>query len=104
MSPTRSANMSERSKLDTRKIDDAVLGSLFLGLHGDKYTARAWKSHDWNSLSRLHEAGYIHDPVGKAKSIAFTEEGLKRSEELLNSLFGELPDRSIDLDDAKSEH
>lgn len=96
--------MSERLELDTKKVDDAVLALLFLGLHGDKYTARAWKSHDWDSLSRLHEAGYIHDPVGKAKSVAFTEEGLKRSEELLNQLFGQLPDRSIDHDDAKSEH
>jgi hypothetical protein len=96
--------MPERSKIDTQKIDDAVLALLFLGLHGDKYSARAWKSHDWDSLSRLHEAGYIHDPVGKAKSVSFTEEGLKRSEELLKNLFGQLPDRSIDHDVAESEH
>lgn len=80
--------MTEQSKLDTQKIDDAVLALLLLGLHGDKHVARAWKSHDWDSLARLYEAGYIHDPVGKSKSVAFTPAGLKRSEELLNELFG----------------
>jgi hypothetical protein len=34
--------------------------------------------------------GYITDPVGKAKSVAFTEEGVRESERLLNSLFGRL--------------
>jgi len=39
-------------------------------------------------MNRLHEAGYIADPKGKAKSVVFTEEGLARAEELLRSLFG----------------
>ena len=95
--------MPERPKLDTEKIDDAVLALLSLGLHGDRYTARAWKSHDWDSLSRLHEAGYIHDPVGKAKSVVFTEEGLKRSEELLNDLFGKISERSTSHEDTESK-
>lgn len=78
----------EQPKLDKQKIDDAVLALLMLGLHGDRHVDRAWKSHDWNALGRLHEAGYIHDPVGKAKSVVFTPEGMKRSEQLLNELFG----------------
>jgi hypothetical protein len=32
--------------------------------------------------------GFIHDPVGKAKSVIFTEEGLERSLQLLEELFG----------------
>jgi hypothetical protein len=32
--------------------------------------------------------GYISDPVGKAKSVIFTEEGLRESERLLEELFG----------------
>jgi hypothetical protein len=38
-------------------------------------------------MNRLHEAGYITDPRGKAKSVVFTDEGIKRAERLLNELF-----------------
>jgi hypothetical protein len=34
---------------------------------------RAWKSFDWEAMNRLHEKGYISNPVGKAKPIIFTE-------------------------------
>jgi hypothetical protein len=71
--------------LDEGKIDDAVLGLLYLGLHdGD----RAWKGFDWDVMNRLHERGYISDPRSKAKSIVFTEEGLERSKRTLSELFG----------------
>jgi hypothetical protein len=72
-------------KLDEAKIDRAVLALLYLGLHdGD----RAWKGFDWDAMSRLHEKGYITDPVGKAKSVAFTDEGLIEARKLLEDLFG----------------
>ena len=71
-------------KLDLDKIDRAVLALLSLGLH-DGY--RAWKGFDWDALARLHEKGYISDPVGKAKSVVFTEEGFAESERLLQELF-----------------
>jgi len=72
-------------KLDLDRIDRAVLALLSLGLH-DGY--RAWKGFDWDALARLHAKGYISDPVGKAKSVVFTEEGLAESERLLQELFG----------------
>lgn len=72
-------------ELDPNKIDDAVLALLSLGLH-DNW--RAWKGFDWDAMNRLHEKGMISDPRGKAKSVVFTEEGLKRSQELLERLFG----------------
>ena len=71
--------------LDTTKIDDAVLALLLLGRHdGD----RVWKGFDWEAMDRLHEAGYISDPKGKAKSVVLTEEGAARAERLLAELFG----------------
>ena len=73
-------------KINTDRIDEAVLALLHLGLHE---SARAWKSFDWDAMARLHEKGYITDPVGKAKSVMFTEEGLRESERLLGTLFGE---------------
>jgi hypothetical protein len=68
------------------RIDEEVLALLHLGLNDGM---RAWKSFDWDAMARLHEKGYIPDPVGKAKLVAFTEQGLRESERLLDALFGE---------------
>jgi hypothetical protein len=70
--------------LDTDKIDRAVLALLYLGLHD---IARAWKGFDWEAMNRLHEKGFISDPRGKAKSVAFTESGLVEARRLLQELF-----------------
>jgi hypothetical protein len=70
---------------DPDKIDEAVLALLYLTMHDG---ARAWKSFDWEAMNRLHEKGYISNPVGKAKSVILTEEGLKESERLFKKLFG----------------
>jgi hypothetical protein len=70
--------------LDTSKIDDATPALLYLGLHDG---ARAWKGFDWGAMDRLYQEGYITDPRGKAKSVVFTEEGLERSQRLLEQLF-----------------
>ena len=65
--------------IDTDRIDDAVLALLYLGRH-DEW--RTWKSFDWDAMDRLHEKGLISDPVGRTKSVVFSEEGLRRSEAL----------------------
>lgn len=70
--------------LDEDKIDDAVLALLQLTLH---YGFRAWKGFDWDAMNRLYEKGMIHDPVGKTKSVALTDEGLERSEALFMQMF-----------------
>ena len=74
--------------IDTDKIDDAVLALLFLTRCDDKFGVAAWKSHDWDALNRLHAKGYIGDPVSKAKSVALTEDGKAKAEELFRKLFG----------------
>lgn len=70
--------------VDTDKIDDAVLALLYLTLHDHD---RAWKGFDWEAMNRLHDKGMIHDPVGKVKSVVFTEAGLRRSKELFETMF-----------------
>jgi Domain of unknown function (DUF6429) len=70
--------------LDTDKIDDAALALLHLTLHD---SCRAWKGMDWDVLGRLHEKGMIHDPVGKVKSVVFTQEGLERAKTLFETMF-----------------
>jgi hypothetical protein len=71
-------------EIDEDRIDEAVLALLYLGRHeGD----RAWKGFDWTAMNRLHEKGFITDPVSKAKSVVFTEEGLREAERLFRQLF-----------------
>ncbi len=85
------ASMHPEPTIDTDRIDEAVLALLFLGIcEQDRFTglARAWKSFDWAAMERLYQKGLIHNPVGKAKSVYFTEEGLERAERLFLALFG----------------
>src|ERR1019366_8417848 len=77
--PRRSSIMD----MDRDHIDDAVLALLFLGRHDGM---RTWKSFDWAAMERLHTKGLISDPVGKAKSVVFTDEGLRQSEALFRKL------------------
>lgn len=70
--------------IDLNKIDDTVLGLLWLTLHDEN---RAWKGFDWGALDRLHQKGLIADPANKAKSVVLSDEGLRRAEELFNALF-----------------
>jgi hypothetical protein len=70
--------------IDEEKIDDAALALLYLTLHdGD----RAWKTFDWTVLGRLHAKGLIDDPVGKTKSIAFSDDGLREAKRVFEALF-----------------
>jgi len=76
--------MGQRMEINTQRIDEAVLALLYLGLHERN---RAWKGFDWDAMGRLHEKGFITDPVGKAKSVALTEEGLQEARRLFELLF-----------------
>ena len=73
---------------DHEKVDEVVLALLCLTIsEEDDSGARAWKSHDWNALDRLHAKGYIADPKSKAKSVVLSPEGLKRARELFERNF-----------------
>ena len=74
-------------EIDKDKIDETVLALLYLTTFDDKYSVRAWKGHDWDSLDRLYEKGLISNPKSKAKSVVMSEEGVKLSEELFRKMF-----------------
>ena len=80
---------------DPNKVDETVLALLWLtAFERDQFGARAWKSHDWDALDRLHDAGYISDPKSKAKSVVLSPEGVRRARELFELHFSrksELP-------------
>jgi len=52
-------------EIDKRKVDEITVALLYLTTFKDKHGWRAWKSHDWDVLNRLHESGFIDDPVSK---------------------------------------
>ena len=58
---------------------------MWLTLHDDN---RAWKGHDWEAMDRLFKKEFIYNPIGKAKSVVLTTEGLRESERLFNEMFG----------------
>ena len=70
---------------DQDKIDNAVLALLQLGLHEE---SRTWKAFDWETMNRLYAKGLISNPVGKAKSVELTEQGMVESRRLFDDLFG----------------
>jgi len=72
---------------DKNKVDEATLALLHLVMWQEGEWHRAWKSFSWDTMARLHEKGWIHDPKGKAKSVGVTPEGARKSEELFHRLF-----------------
>jgi hypothetical protein len=81
------ADIEVLMEIDEQKVDEISLALLYLTTFKDKSGFRAWKSHSWDVLDRLHESGYIDDPRTKAKSVLFTDEGEKRSKVLFEKHF-----------------
>ncbi len=73
-----------RPKLDTDRIDDAVLALLYLNQH---QCGVAWKGFDWDAMNRLFEKEFISDPVRKAKSVGLSEDGETRAKQLFEQMF-----------------
>ena len=74
-------------EIDKKKVDEFTLALLYLTTFKDGDVLRAWKGHDWDVLNRLHESGYIADPVSKAKSVTLTDDGAKQSKRLFEKHF-----------------
>jgi len=74
-------------EIDKEKVDEFTLALLYLTTFKDHDVLRTWKGHEWGVLNRLHERGYIDDPVGKAKSVILTDEGAERSKQLFEKHF-----------------
>ena len=60
---------------------------LWMTCFKDPVGVRDWKGQDWETMERLHANGFLSDPNSKAKSVALSDEGLKRSKELLAKHF-----------------
>ncbi|HBI36018.1 MAG: hypothetical protein A2015_06215 [Spirochaetes bacterium GWF1_31_7] len=77
--------------IDKDKIDKMTLALMYLTTFSEEICKekiyRTWKGYDWDALNRLHENGFISDPVSKAKSVSLTDEGRKLSEILFKEFF-----------------
>lgn len=73
---------------DKDKVDEMVLALLHLTSFQDHGVVRAWKGHDWDTLDRLCDKGYISDPKSKSKSVVLSEDAARKAEELFQTLFG----------------
>ena len=71
-------------KPDLAKVDDAVLALLALFASDDRVS---WKNYDYEATTRLHEQGFIDNPINKNKSLVLTDEGLARGRALAERLF-----------------
>jgi hypothetical protein len=76
------------SNYNEEKVDEMVLALLHLTSSHEGGSVRAWKSHDWDALERLHEQGLISDPKSKSKSVLLSEEGARKAEELFRRFCG----------------
>lgn len=76
--------------MNTNNIDDAILALLYLGhwREGPHEVARSWKTLDWDAMARLYEKDLISDPARKAKSVTFSEDGLRKAKASFEKLFG----------------
>jgi hypothetical protein len=74
-------------EINEQKLNEISLALLYLTTFKDNVGFRAWKSHGWDVLDRLHANGYIDDPRTKAKSVLFTDEGAQRSKALFEKHF-----------------
>jgi hypothetical protein len=80
--------MTFANNLDEDKLASVALAILSLTAHTDMGVVRAWKGMDWDLLNVLHQKGWIRDPVGKQKSVVFTDEGIDLANKFLEEHFG----------------
>jgi hypothetical protein len=71
-------------KYDNKLIEDAVLA--FLAAHSF-HNGQAWKGFDFEIMNRLHEQGFIDNPVNRNKSVWVTPECLERGRKIAERLF-----------------
>jgi len=81
--------MSDRPPAtDWDKVEEMTLALMHLTSFEEHGAVRTWKGYAWEVLNRLHERGWISNPVSKAKSVTMTDEGARKSRELFERHFG----------------
>ena len=86
------SNETDMSKkddsIDWDKVDEMALALMHLTTFEERGGVRSWKGYDWGILNRMHERGWISDPVSKAKSVSLSEQAQRLSRDLFEKHFG----------------
>ena len=83
--------------VDWQKVEEVTLALMHLTSFKEQGVVRSWKGHDWDVLGRLHERGWISNPISKAKSVILSEEGERLSGELFERYFGQPDNNEVQL-------
>jgi hypothetical protein len=76
------------SMIDWEKVDEVTLVLMQLTIFEEHGVIRSWKGYDSDVLNRLHDRGWISNPVSKAKSVILSEDARRHSEQLFLKHFG----------------
>ena len=83
------ADMSKKGDtVDWDKVDEMALALMHLTTFEERGEMRSWKGYDWGILNRMHERGWIGDPVSKNKAVSLSEEAQRLSKDLFVRHFG----------------
>lgn len=72
---------------DKDKVDEIALALLHLSTFEGELGLKVWKNLDLGILTRLHEKGFISNPITGAKSVAISKEAAEESEKLFRKHF-----------------
>lgn len=73
---------------DLTKLEQLTLVLLRETAFQEGSDLRCWKGYDWGVMNRLHEKGFISDPVRKARSVYLTDAGREQAEALAPQILG----------------
>jgi len=78
---------NEKFEYDKDKVDEFALALLHLSTFEGELGLKVWKNLDLGILTRLHEKGFISNPITGSKSVAISKEAAEKAEQLFRKHF-----------------
>jgi hypothetical protein len=78
---------NEKFEYNKDKVDEFALALLYLSTFEGELGLKAWKNLDLGILTRLHEKGFISNPITGSKSVAISKEAAEQSKRLFRKHF-----------------
>jgi hypothetical protein len=80
-------NKNEKFEYDKDKVDEFALALLHLSTYDGEMGLKVWKNLDLGILTRLHEKGFISNPINSSKTVVISKEAAEKSEQLFRKHF-----------------